>query len=340
MLERPDLADATVADYARAGWDLVVGDVRFMPVGYDISAWAYDVRTSAGDRYFLKVRLGSTDPAAVLVPQFLRDTGIPQVVAPIATATGEPWLRVDGYQLLLYPFVTGTTAATAGLTDDQWREFGSFLGALHSAVLPDTLAALVRAETFVCPEAEGTRRLAARIKGEFFSDPVQRELAEFWLDHVDEIAALADRVERLGDLAREQELPHVLCHADIHGGNILVNDAGGLSIVDWDAPMLAARERDLMFAVGTKMGDRPVTTAQQAMFAQGYGPVDVNWPALAFYRYQRVVEDIFEFARSVLREEATEESRRDDLGWFRQQFAPCDAADIARSSDSHLNISW
>lgn len=332
------MADATVADYVRAGWDLAVAEVRFMPVGYDTSAWAYDVRTGAGDRHFLKVRLGSTNPAAVLVAQFLRDSGTPQVVAGIATTGGEPWLQVDGYQLLLYPFVTGTTAATAGLTDGQWREFGSFLGALHSAVLPDRLSALVPADTFVCPEAEGTRELAALIRQQQFSDPVQRELAEFWLDHDDEIAALASRVERLGDLARDQGLPFVLCHADIHGGNILVDDAGGLSVVDWDAPMLAPRERDLMFAVGTKMGGRPVTTTQQAMFARGYGPVDVNSPALAFYRYQRVVEDIFEFARSVLREEASEESMRDDLSWFRQQFAPGDAADIARSSDRHLDI--
>lgn len=336
MLERPELADSTVADYVRAAWELAVAELRFMPVGYDPRAWSYEIRTSAGERYFLKVRKGSTDPGAVLVPQFLRDAGIPHVVASIATASGEPWLRAGAYQLLLYPFVIGTTAATAGLTSDQWREFGAFLGALHGAVLPDSLAALVPTETFQCPEAVGTRRLAARIKGQSFSDQVQRELAEFWLDHDAEVAALAERVERLGDLARDQQLPHVLCHADIHGGNIVVDGARGLSIVDWDGPILAPRERDLLFVVGAQMGGHPVTATQQADFAQGYGPVDVNWPALAYYRYERVVEDVFEFAQSVLRTDASEESRRDDLTWLRQQFAPDDAADIARSSERHL----
>lgn len=137
MLERPDLADAVVADYARQGWDLAGAAVRFMPVGYDARAWGYAVRTSGGERYFLKVRLGSTDPATVLVPQLLRDRGLHQVVAAIATASGDLWYSANGYQLLLYPFVTGTTAATAGLTDDQWSECGAFLRDLHRVVLPN-----------------------------------------------------------------------------------------------------------------------------------------------------------------------------------------------------------
>lgn len=341
MLERPDLADATVAGYVRQGWGLTGASVRFVPVGYDAQAWAYDVRTADGERYFLKLRLGSTDPVAVLVPQLLRERGLHQAVAALVTAAGDPWFRVGEYQLLLCPFVTGTTAGTAGLTDDQWREFGGFLHGLHGVVLPTELSALVCVETFVCPEAAGVRSLAVHIRQQPCSEPVQRELADFWLDREDEIADLADRVERLGEAVRGLPLSRVLCHADIHGGNILVDGPAGLSVVDWDAPIIAPPERDLMFVVGTRMADQPITASQQALFAEGYGPVDVNWPALAYYRYQRVVEDIFEFARSVLlRDDIGEEAKRDEFWWFRQQFAPGDAVDIARSSDRHLDFRW
>jgi len=141
---------------------------------------------------------------------------------------------------------------------------------------------------------------------------VQHELAAVWLDHDAEIATLADRVDRLGGVVRSLPLSHVLCHADIH-----------------------------MFVVGAKMGSQPITASQQALFAQGYGPIKVNWPVLAVYRYQRVVEDLYEFARSVLfGDNVGEDSMREDLGWIRQQFVAGDAADIARSSDRYLNFSW
>lgn len=68
--------------------------------------------------------------------------------------------------------------------------------------------------------------------------------------------------------------------------------------------------------------------------------MDVDWPALACYRYQRVVEDIFEFAQSVLMRDDVGEDTKRDLWWFRQRFAPGDAADLARRSDRHLDISW
>jgi spectinomycin phosphotransferase len=42
----------------------------------------------------------------------------------------------------------------------------------------------------------------------------------------------------------------VLCHADLHTWNVLVDGDGRLWLVDWDEAILAPRERDLMFLVG------------------------------------------------------------------------------------------
>ena len=44
-----------------------------------------------------------------------------------------------------------------------------------------------------------------------------------------------------------------MCHKDIHGGNILIRTDGQppvLYILDWDDPILAPKERDLMFIGG------------------------------------------------------------------------------------------
>ncbi len=42
----------------------------------------------------------------------------------------------------------------------------------------------------------------------------------------------------------------MLCHSDIHGGNVLIAENDALYIVDWDEPIMAPKERDLMFIGG------------------------------------------------------------------------------------------
>jgi spectinomycin phosphotransferase len=317
VLEKPDLADSFVADCVARDWGLAVDALRFMPVGYDMRAWAYEVR-SGDERYFLKVRLGSVGPAVVRVPRYLYDRGLDPVVAPIGVS------ERDGWQFLLYPFVDGETGR---LTDEQWIAYGAFVRALHDVDVPVDLATLVPRETFECPAVATVRAYAAEVRlGRYAGGPAD-ELAAFWVARDAEVEQLLARVEELAPVVAAQGLPHVLCHADIHANNVLVDPAGGLHVVDWDAPILAPRERDLMFVSWS--GERA-----EKLCWQGYGPYEVNWPALAWYRYARVVEDLAEFAAGVFGGAAVESKRR-DLYWFRRQFDPDGALALARAADRH-----
>ena len=114
----------------------------------------------------------------------------------------------------------------------------------------------------------------------------------------------------------------MLCHTDIHTGNVLVDAAGRLSIVDWDAPLRAPRERDLMFVLGGPWSDRPVTAHQERLFWQGYGDHDVDRTVLAYYRCERVLDDIEQFARRILADDVDEAQRREELHWLRRNLAP------------------
>ena len=60
-------------------------------------------------------------------------------------------------------------------------------------------------------------------------------------------------VRRAGELAlalQARPLEFVLCHSDVHAWNLLISTDGELYIVDWDNPILAPKERDLMFIGG------------------------------------------------------------------------------------------
>ena len=67
VLEKPDLADAVIVDHVRRAWGLRVDALRFMPVGHDPRAWAYELSTADAGRYFLKVRRGAVGQAVALV---------------------------------------------------------------------------------------------------------------------------------------------------------------------------------------------------------------------------------------------------------------------------------
>ncbi len=113
----------------------------------------------------------------------------------------------------------------------------------------------------------------------------ETQFAAFWQERREEIARITDRCEELGSLLRgnrgsllQKTSPlFIPCHADIHTANLLVDPQGGLHIVDWDQPILAPQERDLMFVVG---GHSP----EEAAFFQGYGEVAIDPLALAYYR--------------------------------------------------------
>jgi spectinomycin phosphotransferase len=277
-----------------------------MPAGMD--GWAYRVDTADG-RYFLKVKREFPGLPAVLVPRALRDAGITAVVAPIDTAAGRPAHEADGYVLLLYPYVDGGNLWDAGLTDDQWVEYGRILAAVHAADRPAAVDLPV--ESFRTTAPERIRSLA----GDAARSP---HLADLWAAHGDGILRLADETRELAERAAATGAPHVVCHTDIHAGNLLADPDGALYVVDWDAPVLAPRERDLMFAFGVAFGEQPMDPHRERLFRHGYGPVEPDPTLMAYYRSERTLDDIAQFTATVLDPDASEANRANELYWLRR----------------------
>jgi spectinomycin phosphotransferase len=321
MLDRPDIDDAVLVDAVRRAWRLDVTGVRFMPVGLDGNAWAYEARTAGGDRHFLKMRLGEPAPAAVELPRFLRRHRMTEVVAPVPTADDRPWSTAGRYHLLLYPFIDGDDRWSGGLTDEQWIAYGRFLGTLHTM---SGAPAVIGSETFTTTAPQRSRALAG---------PAARDayLADFWSRHGGQLAELADETERLAPLAAAENQPDVVCHADIHPGNLMSDATGRLYVVDWDAPIRAPRERDLMFVFGSDFGAHPMDGHREKLFRQGYGPLDINDTVLAYYLYERIVDDVALSMHSILYEGGSETARDNDLRVLNGMFAPGSSVDRANA---------
>jgi len=98
-----------------------------------------------------------------------------------------------------------------------------------------------------------------------FAEPVVAELAALLRIKRPIVAMLIRHAEQLAGLLQTQALEYVVCHADIHGGNILIDTHGRLYIVDWDTLILAPKEHDLMF-VGAGIDNIWPSAREQALF--------------------------------------------------------------------------
>ena len=329
MRERPPLPDTALAAAVAAGWGVAAASVEFLPVGDDSRAWSFQVVADDGRRWFLKVRRGQVDPAAVVVPRFLRDHGLAQVVAAIPARDGGPWRQLGGFTLLLYPWVEGVPAMERGLTGRQWAELGRFVVALHRTQLSAALAATVARESFVPWGARPVRALDRQIGRTGPDDPLGGELDRLWQAHRDEIRFAADRAERLGRAVAAARPRLVLCHADLHTANLLVDAHDRLLVVDWDGVQLAPPERDLLV---------PATEQERGRFFEGYGPVSLDPAVVAYFRWEWVVQELADYGSRVLEGRLGEDTRRHALEEFRRLFAPRDVVEAARAADRQLKL--
>jgi spectinomycin phosphotransferase len=340
MLEKPHLEDEKIAACLRQTYGVNMAQIEFLPLGYDSYAGVYRVQAENGQDYFLKVRQDAMYEPGIHVARTLKAHGIRQVVAPLSTVTAELWGQIDEYALLLYPLIEGQSGADMGLTDAQWIEYGAVLRRIHDTQLPDELAHTLRRETFT--PTEQWRRIAkqlhAQVRTQAYDDPYQQQLANFWCDHHAEIGQIIERADLLGQRLQSHSLDFVLCHADIHTNNLLLTATGDLWVVDWDQPMLAPKERDLMFIMDRGIGFGP-DEQQEALFFQGYGETQVDPLALAYYRYEWLVQDLGSFAELVfLREGVGEETQADSVRLFMLQFESGNLVDIAHRLDDEVRV--
>ena len=324
MIEKPDIEDEKIIIALNQNYSIQASDIEFLPIGND--AFAYRVETKDQTSYFLKLKKGISNPAGLFVPRFLKDNGIEQVVAPLSTKTRELWVNVDEFSILLYPFITGNEAMKAGMTDAQWIEFGSVLKRIHSTALPSDISQYVMRETFIPKWSSLAKELQEQVNTRNYDDPYQQELATFWKENNETIQSLIERTEMIGKRLQQTDLESVFCHADIHTANILLTREQEMFVVDWDDTLFAPEERDLMFV----LGGNTIHTKEERLFFDGYGEVNINQLALAYYRYEWCVQEIGDFGNRVfLTKDTGESTKQDSVEGFMTLFSRGDVIEAA-----------
>ena len=337
MLTKPNIPDELIISRLQEEYDLPVAEFAFLPIGADSRTAVYRVVTDSRTAYFLKLRRNFND-VIVRVPLFLKENGVQEIIIPYETRSSQHGADFGEYKLILYPFIDGKDGFETELTDQHRRMLGAAFRKIHTAQVPPELKESIRKEIFSTEWRDDMKSYQAQVEKKVFTEPTAAKLAEFIKSKQSEITRLIERAEQLAAEFQSKPLELALCHTDIHGGNILIRTDGQLPflyIVDWDDPILAPKERDLMF-IGGGIDEIWKTKREEDVFYEGYGSTEIDLAALAYYRYERVIEDLVVICEQLLLTDEGGADRHRSYGWFTSNFEPGQTIEIAERTDEML----
>jgi spectinomycin phosphotransferase len=304
MREPPRIPEERLRACLQDQYDLDPVALAFLPLGKDYDAGVYRVVSAQGNAYLLKVTSRPLYEPSCLVPHYLKEQGITSVVAPVPTKRHTLWTQLGEWTVIVYPFLDGDTSLT-GMTLAQWQEVGTIFQRIHQVRLPPDGFASLRQETFD-PTAYArwvhtfeTQHLHALHGG---SEAV-RALCASWVAHQSTIHMAVTSLEKLAAVLKARPFPSVICHADLHPTNLIRDRAGQVFVIDWDEVMLAPKERDFLF----------VRAPHAEAFWAGYGQREVDGMLLAYYLWERVVQDVIYYAHNVCSRDDWAEATRAEV---------------------------
>lgn len=329
MLKKP-IQEQEIINLLRVYYGLDIQAVHFTSGGADINAFSCRVDASTGS-YFVKFKYGDYEEVNLQIVRLLHEAGIKEIIFPISTLEGKLFQQLDQFGIIVYPFVDAPDGFIQHLSEKQWMKLGETLRNIHDISLPEFIRNKLRKENYSSRWREVVRSFYDKVNPATSDDQLAKIFKDFFRKNINIIRRLVDVANELSRKIQPDLHECVLCHSDIHAGNILIHN-DDIYIIDWDEPILAPRERDLMF-IGGGVGNVWNKPEEIKQFYKGYGKVDINKVTLAYYRHERIVEDIAVYGQSLLFPVTGEESRSEMLKHFMSMFEPGGVVDIAFKTD-------
>lgn len=306
MITQPDFDEAQLKLRIEEEYGFAVLELRAVPWGE--TSWGYAVEELGGQKYFAKVYPAAEVPEAplALTNRLYADCHLENIVHPIVTRDKRLKTSFAGHALVLFNHVEGGNQRDHKLTVEEFRVLGRVLAKLHNAT--PQVSDYAEKEHYETPFVRTYEKVLKEIAKEpGRGNEPQKELKKLLLPHLSRLEREVYSLENDRLKAQAVKPKFVICHGDLTSSNILVTPGHDLYLADWDAPLLAPKERDLVFLTGPKM-----------MFVmQGYRTIidqgDVDDKVIAYYQHWRNVRDIAAYGNRILHTRQDEDQSWHDL---------------------------
>ncbi|AMP89863.1 aminoglycoside O-phosphotransferase APH(9)-Ia [Legionella pneumophila] len=328
---RNNIPDQQLIELLKVYYGIDIHAVQLIVGGADMNASGYKA-DSESNSYFVKLKYGHHDEINLSIISLLHNSGVKEIVFPVHTLEAKLFQQVDHFKMIVYPFIDAPDGFTKNLTEKQWKQLGKVLRQIHETTVPTSIQQRLRKETYSPKWREMVRSFYSQIGLDESDDQITTDFKSFFNQKIDSIHRLVDSSDDLSKKIQPDLDKYVLCHSDVHAGNVLVVNEESIYIIDWDEPMLAPKERDLMF-IGGGIGNVWNKPHEIDYFYEGYGKTNVDKIILSYYRHERIVEDIAIYGQDLLSRVQNDESRLESFKHFKSMFDPNDVIEIAFSSD-------
>jgi spectinomycin phosphotransferase len=337
MIEKPDITDERIIACLQTNYGLRIQQVTFLPLGGDLNTAVYRTQAEEGTRYFCKLRRNFFNTLSVEIPRFLSEQGLTEIISPILTHNGQLWAALDEFCLILYPFVDGQSGFDVELTRPQWDAFGKALKRIHTTTVPAWLAQKIEMESYSPEWRDRCRGFIQRLDSESFEDPITLQLVDYYRSRRKTLLYMLEYAEQYAGQLASRINEVVLCHTDIHPGNLFIDRSGSLFIIDWDYPKLALKECDLMFIGGGQGYVGTTGQDEEARFYSAYGQGMVDALAMAYYRCERNIVDFSVECGRILSSQVSDADRAKSLLIITWLFGPGGSIEMAYKSAALLD---
>jgi len=212
------------------------------------AARGYVIESSNHKSFFLKIYWDDKipDSAFRFADDLFAEAGTVNIAHPIPTSHGQMRVHIHDFQIALFDWISGRTAEEDKLADTQLERLGELLAKIHQSktIIGDYS---VR-ETFAIPFKN--RFLAifdSMSKITSKSTKYRTRLKLFLEPHRQKFMRELETLEKLQRKVKAMKLEFVNCHGEPSPGNILCSDTGEIHLLDWDDPIFAPKEKDLLF---------------------------------------------------------------------------------------------
>jgi spectinomycin phosphotransferase len=307
---------AVLIGTVRQEYGLQIESLTFSPT--DWTAYCYVAECAHGERYFLKLTSDSglmpfaasdRDFYLPLTHQLCTKRILPNVACPVRAIDGRFTVRCGDHVLILFHFIEGRPVGFGRLPDDMLAQLARLVGILHASTPQITVENPLLESFDIAFEDALMDGLDALERITSADRSGKQELRRLLLSRKDELLRHLDRLRELRTLARAVDKDMVVCHTDLHGGNLVVDGEGQLYILDWENAMIAPPEHDLFFFAGHDI----FWDHFLPIYERENGPVDLDSRIFGFYYYRRNLEDLTDFVVRILHYNTENEQDREDL---------------------------